>query len=562
MMLLKLSDFIEDNEQESDSTVTYWYQGRCQKSGLTHKLPRTKLSEAVAYGLMRQLAAAQENYAEGKMYGVLLVQTAQGEKRVLKAFSGLLQGKSEVDGWVGSISGRNSLVLEEAYTLSTLEEIKQQLLSLQNIPERSLYEQLSQEFSSKLQQLAATHQQSKQQRQQQRELLYSTLSGETLSQALEQLNQQSRLEGIERRRLKNQRDESLQPLVMLIQQADENIRQLKQRRKLLSRQLQQLMSAHYSLTNFLGQSLSLQHLGGLPTGTGECCAPKLLHYAATHQLIPLAMAEFWWGTSPTHQDKVQGRFYPACAARCQPLMGFLLSGLTSSSSSGVIPPTPLDLAGLTTVNAKEILPIIYEDEYLIAINKPEGLLSVPGRGSHQYDSVISRITHLLADGDQCMVVHRLDQDTSGILLLARHRQIYNHLAQQFRQRKIHKVYHALVKGGVSAQKGTINLPLWGDPNTRPRQKVDFCYGKESITHFQVIAVAENFTRLEFIPVTGRTHQIRVHCADQNGLGTPIIGDRLYGHESATTRLHLHAYSLSFVHPTTEEKVYLTVETPF
>lgn len=198
------------------------------------------------------------------------------------------------------------------------------------------------------------------------------------------------------------------------------------------------------------------------------------------------------------------------------------------------------------------MPIVYEDDYLIIINKPEGLLSVPGRSSDRYDSVISRLNHLLPDGHLLRSVHRLDLDTSGLLLLARNDQIYNHLAQQFRDRKIEKIYQALVQGRVSQPQGTIKLPLWGDPRFRPLQTVDFIRGKESITQFRVIAFEDNFTRVEFMPITGRTHQIRVHCADQLGLGTPIIGDRLYGKGDDLTRLHLHAQKLRFLHPITKQ----------
>lgn len=326
-MLYKLSDFIDNNYKSDDSVVSYWYQGLCPVTGSLLKLPRTQLSEAVAYGLMKQLEADELYSYEGKMYGVLLVETSSSQIQVLKAFSGLLLGKSCIEGWVGSIEGRNALMLEETYTLNLLEEIKQNILSLQTLTDRYIYQNLSEEFAQKLDQLTTTHQHNKQQRHQKRERLKLTFKGEILTQALEELNQQSRLEKIERRQLKHQRDETLNPLLEKISSADEKIRHLKQRRKILSRQLQHLMSANYSITNFRGESLSLQQLGALPTGTGECCAPKLLHYAATHHLTPVAMAEFWWGSTEPKNDRIQGKFYPACVARCQPIMGFLLSGL-------------------------------------------------------------------------------------------------------------------------------------------------------------------------------------------------------------------------------------------
>ncbi len=221
---------------------------------------------------------------------------------------------------------------EEAHALHGLKTIKQELIRLQSAPERSQYDALFQEFETRLQHLTIHHHQRKQERQHQRQILLKTLTGAALEAALEQLNEQSRQDGIERRHLKRQQHDALQPLKHEVEQINSRIRNLKQQRKEISRHLQAQMQASYRLTNFAGETLPLQQLmpdGSMPTGTGDCCAPKLLHYAATHNLKPLAMAEFWWGPSPTTSDKVQGEFYGACAERCQPLMGFLLSGLSN-----------------------------------------------------------------------------------------------------------------------------------------------------------------------------------------------------------------------------------------
>ncbi|MBF2007194.1 MAG: RluA family pseudouridine synthase, partial [Chlorogloeopsis fritschii C42_A2020_084] len=522
------------------------------QTGKLLKLPRTPLAEAVAYGLMRYLATDERYNSEGKMYGVLLVELPSGEQRVLKAFSGLLNGSSMVEGWVPPISGKDEIALDEARTLIQLEAIKQELITLKQLPERKQYETLSREFEQQWQQISDRHRNCKQQRQEKRQILCETLTETALTVALEQLDAESRWQGIERRQFKRQRDEILQPLKQIIANADARIRELKQQRQALSRQLQTQMHAAYSLVNFLGQSASLQQLipgGSMPTGTGDCCAPKLLHYAAIHRLKPLAMAEFWWGQPSKNQDKVQGEFYGACAERCQPLMGFLLSGL---------PQRDLTVEGAIA----QTLPIIYEDEWLIAVNKPPGLLSVPGRYRDRQDSVQSRLRHLLPDGMALLAVHRLDRETSGILLLARNLQTYRQLTQQFQQRQVHKVYEAILSGSVAIEKGAIELPLWGDPQQRPYQKVDWQHGKPSVTHFQVIATESNQTRVEFIPLTGRTHQIRVHAADPQGLGVPILGDRLYGCHADTNRLHLHARELRCNHPQSGQTLYLRVQTPF
>ncbi|NJP11913.1 MAG: RluA family pseudouridine synthase [Leptolyngbyaceae cyanobacterium RU_5_1] len=207
------------------------------------------------------------------------------------------------------------------------------------------------------------------------------------------------------------------------------------------------------------------------------------------------------------------------------------------------------------------LPILYEDEWLIAVNKPAGLLSVPGHRDRQ-DSVLNRLRHLLPDGITLASVHRLDQETSGILLLARNRQAHRHLNQQFQQRQVDKVYETVLAGLVTTETGVIELPLWADPGDRPYQKVDWQRGKPSETQFQVMVREGDSTRLKFMPVTGRTHQIRVHAADRRGLGVPILGDRLYGSQTTTSRLHLHARELRFQHPQSGQTLHLQTETPF
>ena len=619
VFLHTLLDFIDANWDSIASHPNYCYQGLCPQSGELLRLPRTVECEAIARGLMQHLAGDERHSREGKMYGVLLVETLDGEKMVLKAFSGLLNGCSAVEGWVEPIPGRDRVALAEARTLGELESMKQELIALKQLPQRVEYEALLREFELELCDLGDRHKTGKQQRDEQRDLLCRNLLGETLEIALEELNQASRLEGIERRQFKRNRDEKLQPLKQLIDVADERMRELKQQRKQLSRELQTQMHEAYTLVNFLGKSRSLQQLmpsGSIPTGTGDCCAPKLLHCAALQNLKPLAMAEFWWG--PSSGDKVQGEFYGACGDRCQPLMGFLLSGLEMRRRQYRVPtvincrdtalPSPLYHSGCAGIDAMQILPIIYEDKWLIAINKPSGLLSVPGRYLENQDSVLSRFRNLLSDGLNLNAVHRLDLETSGILILARDKDTYRKLSLKFEKKQIHKVYEAVLSGVTSIpvasellvaetrrrqcrvptvincrdtampspldhsgnteidminmKFGSIALPLWGDPENRPYQQVNWERGKPSITEFQVIGKEGNCDRVEFLPLTGRTHQLRVHAADVRGLGIPILGDRLYGCCAVASRLHLHAREISFQHPHLGERLYLKAETPF
>jgi len=540
----------------AEASPSYYYQGYCPQTGELLRLPRTAFIEEIARDLMNYLATDERYASEGKMYGVLLVEYPTGEQQVIKAFSGLLNGESVVEGWVGPIPGREAVALQEAQTLAALDAIKQELISLQQLPERQQYEILSGEFEQQLQLMSDRHRECRHQRQAKRQQLCQTLTGEFLTSALAELDAASRQDGIERRNLKRQRDEVLQPLQQLIAATDARIRELKQQRKILSRQLQAQMHAAYSVMNFFGQSLTLQQLmpDGLPTGTGDCCAPKLLHYAATHHLKPLAMAEFWWGKSSG--DKIPGKFYEACAERCQPLMGFLLSGLkpVSIPNRDLVKKLPSHLEKIPQ------LKIIYQDEWLIAVNKPAGLLSVPGRYLDTQDSVVSRLRNLLTDGTELVAVHRLDQETSGILLIARDRNIHRHLSQQFQQRQVHKVYEAILAGTVTEQQGVIELPLWGNPQNRPYQEVDWQHGKPSVTQFQVIAKEGEYTRVEFTPLTGRTHQLRVHAAV--GLKVVILGDRLYGCCAEASRLHLHAREITFYHPQLNQTIHLKAKTPF
>jgi tRNA pseudouridine32 synthase/23S rRNA pseudouridine746 synthase len=229
-------------------------------------------------------------------------------------------------------------------------------------------------------------------------------------------------------------------------------------------------------------------------------------------------------------------------------MGFLLSGLSAQVEAAVIDQPPG--------------PILYEDGYLIAVDKPAGLLSVPGRYGHRQDSVLSRLRHQLPAGAWLSPVHRLDQDTSGILLLARDTDTHRALSQQFQQRTVKKVYEAVVEGQIANPTGTIDLPLWGNPHHRPRQTVDGQRGKPSQTTYRLLHQSVDTARVEFRPLTGRTHQLRVHAAHPQGLGTPIRGDRLYGKAQPYQRLHLHARELQVCHPHNGQTLYLGSIVPF
>jgi tRNA pseudouridine32 synthase / 23S rRNA pseudouridine746 synthase len=508
-------------------TDNYYYQGWCPRSQKIWKLPRTDRIENIARKLMLEL-----DRQESKMYGVLLAKTPGGAEIVLKAFSGLLAGKSTHSGWVPPISAQEVVALQEAQTLIELAQIKQELIELENISCRQTYQELKTELDRNIAELTAQHRLNKLDRDRQR-------AAPSLELKIAALEQQSQREKSIRNQAKRDRDHTLTPLKIEIDRADARIAELRAKRKQLSRQLQHQMHQSTHLLNFLGTAASLRELmpAGIPTGTGDCCAPKLLHYAATHQLQPLAMAEFWWGED--RHDKISGQFYPACQERCEPLMGFMLSGLGRE----IIPP----IAGN--------LEILAEQRRTIAVIKPSGLLSVPGRYRDRQDSVLTRLQALYPQ-ERLYPIHRLDWETSGILLFARDLDAYRYIARQFQQRQVRKIYTAVLAGIIDRDRGEINLPLKGDPDLRPRQQVDLINGKPSITHFRTIDRGSLYTQIEFIPLTGRTHQLRVHSADRRGLGVPILGDRLYGNLDPVDRLYLHARELTFIDPDLEGQIHL------
>lgn len=321
---------------------------------------------------------------------------------------------------------------------------------------------------------------------------------------------------------------------------------LKEKRKTKSAQLQQQLFENYS---FLNQQKELKSLGTIfnqnpPAGAGECAAPKLLHYAFQNNLKPIAMAEFWWGKSPKGEMKVHKNFYPACTGKCEPILKHMLKGIETYENPFKI----------NTAQGKEI-EIIYEDQYLLAINKPEEFLSVPGK--LVIDSVQERIKERFPNA---LIVHRLDMSTSGIILIGKNQVIYKKLQAQFINRTIKKRYIALLNGILKIDNGTINLPLRVDLDNRPYQIVCFEHGKPAQTQFEVIKRYQNKTLVYFYPITGRTHQLRVHAAHKDGLNCPIIGDDLYG--TKANRLHLHAESITFIHPISNEEITLQVDANF
>ncbi len=280
-----------------------------------------------------------------------------------------------------------------------------------------------------------------------------------------------------------------------------------------------------------------------PGGTGDCCAPKLLQYAYKEGLKPICMAEFWWGESPKNLIRHHEQFYPACRGKCKPVLTWMMQGLD-------VDPSPEETS--TSHLGAEI---VYEDEAVVVVNKPSGMLSMPGR-----QETYSIATWAEERWPGSMVAHRLDMSTSGIILVAKTEEAYHALQEQFTERVIKKKYFAIVEGIPKDEHGIVNLPLSSDPLNRPCQIVDHEHGKQAITEYRILATRQDHTLLALWPHTGRTHQLRMHCAHHEGLGCPILGDELYGRKAE--RLYLQAQAITFVHPVTNKRMHFELPYPF
>ena len=367
------------------------------------------------------------------------------------------------------------------------------------------------------------------------------------------LIRESQFQKAEYKRMERAWKERIAPLQQTVSDYGAGIQALKSERKQRSAALQQKLFEQFKMLNYRGEVKTLCDIFEQtvhktpPAGAGECAAPKLLQQAYLHGWKPVAMAEFWWGDSPKAEIRHHGYYYPACKGKCGPILGHMLQGLEVEEN-------PL----LKKHYHEMPLEIVYEDNYLVVINKPAGMLSVPGKG--EIDSVYQHIKILYPDATGPLIVHRLDMATSGVLLIAKNKEVHQHLQAQFKNRMIKKRYIALLDGKISSKEGTIILPLRMDPLDRPRQVVDHEHGKTAITQYQVLNEQEGNTLIAFYPLTGRTHQLRVHAAHPEGLHCPIRGDELYGQKA--DRLYLHAESLEFVHPVTKEIIFVEKKSNF
>ena len=542
-----------------------------------------------------------EELALGKMFGVLIVQTQEEESSsigYLAAFSGNLAGKNLHPYFVPPVY---DLLQPQGFFKIEEEQISAINVRISELEVNPHYLHLKERLDRETEQARLVLIQAKEElKTAKRERELRRQSSPALSEEEQDtLIRESQYQKAEFKRLERGWKERINTLEEEVITFETEIEKLKNERKQRSAALQQKLFEQFRMLNAKGEIKDLctifeQTVHKIPpAGAGECALPKLLQYAYLHQLKPLAMAEFWWGNSPKTEVRHHGYYYPSCKGKCEPILQHMLQGLE-------IDENPL----LNPVHEEEELEIVFEDEWLLVVNKPAGMLSVPGKAEDR-DSVYHRLKKKYPEATGPMIVHRLDMATSGLLLVAKTKEVHQDLQAQFANRSIKKRYMAVLDGAiikteketkpiaekailiaketVSTKKtakaertgntGRIELPLCLNPLDRPRQMVSSEHGKEAITEYQIISESERitsesentfnesnridesersinesrkYTRIIFYPLTGRTHQLRVHAAHPEGLGCPILGDELYGKKA--DRLYLHAEYIEFRHP--------------
>lgn len=495
----------------------------------------------VAVGQVQQYVASRTDWADemaaGKMLGVLVARDGQGRLGFLAAFSGNLAGSVRHDYFVPPVYNLLDPQGEFKQGEAQITAINHEVERLERAPELVALHQCEiaakQKMCDEINRFKALMARHKHERDERR------LAGDLTDEERETLLNQSRFEKAELKRVRQRHEAEIQQIADEIAASQQRIDELKAQRKVMSEALQERIFRLFVVSNARGERRDLvevfRPLGALPpAGAGECCAPRLLNYAFNNGLHPVCMAEFWWGASPVGEVRHHGHFYPACRSKCKPILEFMLQGLD-------VEPNRLE----QPMGNGEV-EVVYDDQWLTVLNKPSGMLTVPGKALD--DSLLSRYREAHPEAVGPIVVHRLDQETSGLVVFAKDKATHKALQQQFEAHSVKKRYIALLDGIVTRDEGVIDLPLRPDVDDRPRQRVDHEHGKPAITRYHVLERRGGHTLIALQPLTGRTHQLRVHCSHPLGLNCPIVGDRLYGR--ASSRLMLHAQSLTIVHPAT------------
>ncbi|TMM29972.1 RluA family pseudouridine synthase [Polaribacter aestuariivivens] len=491
--------------------------------------------------------------AIGKMFGVLVVKNKQNELGFLAAFSGKLEDESCPEIFVPPVF---DLRTKNSFYRKGEEKIEKISIQLEALRNDENYLQLKKEvkkLSKAIEDdLALQRKKLKQNKTKRKALKKENINADDFINLEKKLTQESYNDQFFYKELVAYYKQKIDEKRTKLAKIEEEISTLKKLRKTTSAFLQQTLFEKFQFLNQYKKPKALIEIFNNPAvkppaGSGECAAPKLLQYAFQNDLTPICMAEFWWGISPNSAIRKHKNFYPACQSRCKPILEHMLKGIEIDENLLI-----------KEISKDKELEIIFEDDVLIVVNKPAEFLSVPGKEIS--DSVYSRIKQKYPKATGPLIVHRLDMSTSGILLLTKTKEANKVLQSQFINRTVKKRYVALLDGNLPKNKGKIQLPLRVDLDDRPKQLVCYEHGKNAETVWEVIERKDNKTRVYFYPITGRTHQLRVHAAHKNGLNSPIIGDDLYGKKQ--NRLHLHAEFIEFLHPNTTEKMSFRVAPDF
>ena len=537
----------------------------------------------------------REEIDKGKMFGILIVENAKTEPGTpeigyLAAYSGQIGGRSDWDDFVPAVF---DYLQPDGYFKTheaEISDINQRIRQLEGNEHLKEAKILIQQLQEERKQTIAAYQEKMKEAKAKRDARRKT--GNLTPEEEAEMVKESQFMKAELRRLKKSLSEKT-TLETEYEAYQADILRLKQLRKTLSDALQQWLFSQFRMQNHEGKMKDLQEIfrdaalrdypqatiatsriAALkmvpPAGSGECCEPKLLQYAYLHGYKPLQMAMFWWGESPKEEIRHHLQFYPACNGKCKPILHWMLPDRVFDSK----------------IAEKQALEILYEDDQLAVIHKPSGLLSVPGRDSSQ-PSVYSIMRKKYPAASSPLIVHRLDMATSGLMIIAKTDFAYHRLQKEFLHHRVQKKYIAIIgckdqeacdkiwektkkkemkeeeeRSSIATEKQKISLPLMPDYLDRPRQIVNHEQGKEAITEYEVLdRIDATHLRLALYPKTGRTHQLRVHCAHHEGLNAPILGDPLYGNEKAS-RLHLHAEEITFEHPLTGKEINIKREADF
>lgn len=499
-----------------------------------HPLCLLAATQVQAY--IASVAEWADEVAQGKMFGVLVVEN-DGRLGFLAAFSGLLGGSND---WPYFVPAVYNLLNPDGHfkqVESEIDAINGKVMALERATQRA---HLLTELRNVKEEAASAIDSYRKEMKQRK----AAATGDERIKVSQHMN-------AELRRMKKQYAMRQSEAEEALAAVEAEIEALKRQRKNMSDELQRWLFSQYVMLNAHGERRDLCDIftattGHMPpSGSGECCAPKLLQYAYEHGLHPVCMAEFWWGASPKAEVRHHLHYYPACRGKCKPILEHMLQGLD-------VDPDP------RAADEEHHLSIIYDDSAIAVVCKPAGMLSVPGKSERR--SVLSEMRRRYPDANGPMIVHRLDMDTSGLMVVAKTMDAYLSLQRQFCAHSIKKRYVALLSRRPSGPlAGTISLPLSADIMDRPRQKVDMEHGKEAVTDYKV-SFEGGVVKAELYPRTGRTHQLRVHCAHPCGLDAPIVGDPLYG--QAADRLYLHAERIEFVHPQTGQSLAFESEATF